>query len=164
MRTFGKIVVGYVIYFSSFFSVIYMFIYVMFNGGRKLTLHCLSLVHANKGRVPFCKFNCKWHRTFIVSSQCCGRKDDANFSSLFIPVPVKPNPDDINVGAELTGALNKSDLLKVLNKFYQRKEIKLLALESGLDSKYINHVITFLLLRFYTDINNAISEHCCTVW
>ena len=108
----------------------------MFNSGRKLTLRCLSLAHANKGGVSFCKYRCIWHRTFVSSSQCCGRKDDANFSSLFIPVPVKPNPDDINVGAELTGALNKSDLLKVLNKFYQRKEIKLLALESGLDSMY----------------------------
>jgi hypothetical protein len=93
----------------------------------------------------------------VVSAQCSGRKDDANISSLFIPVPVKPNPDDINVGAELTGALNKSDLLKVLNKFYQRKEIKLLALESGLDSMYIKSIsLPFLLLRLCTGINNAI--------
>lgn len=123
----------FVIYFSCCLLVIY--IYAMFNGGRKLTFRCLSIVHANKVGVSFCKYRI-WHRTFVASSQCCGRKDDGNFSSLFIPVPVKPNPDDINVGAELTGALNKSDLLKVLNKFYQRKEIKLLALENGLDSMY----------------------------
>jgi len=54
---------------------------------------------------------------------------------LFVPVPVKPNPDDINVGAELTGRLNKGDLLKILNRFYQKPEIKQLALENGLDSK-----------------------------
>lgn len=68
-----------------------------------------------------------------------GKKDDVSISSLFVPVPVKakPNPDDINVGAELTGALNKADLLKVLNKFYQLKEIKQLLVENGLDSKYI---------------------------
>lgn len=67
-----------------------------------------------------------------------GKKDDVNISSLFIPVPVKakPNPDDINVGAELTGELNKADLLKVLNKFYQQKEVKLLLQENGLDSKF----------------------------
>jgi hypothetical protein len=108
----------------------------MFNGGSKLTLRSLALIQANKGGVSFCKFRHKWHRAF-VTSQCCRKKDDVNLSSLFIPVPIKPNPDDINVGAELTGALNKSDLLKVLNKFYQKKEIKSLALESGLDSMYM---------------------------
>lgn len=62
------------------------------------------------------------------------KKDDV-LSTLFIPVPVKPSPDDINVGAELTGRLNKGDLLKILNRFYQKPEIKQLALENGLDSK-----------------------------
>lgn len=83
----------------------------------------------------------------LVSEKCCkysstyfqqrrSKKDDASVSSLFTPVPVKakPNPDDINVGAELTGTLNKADLLKVLNKFYQQKEIKQLLTENGLDS------------------------------
>lgn len=69
---------------------------------------------------------------------CRGKKDDSSISSLFIPVPIKPNPDDINVGAELTGSLNKADLLKVLNKFYSKKEIKQLLLESGLDSKLLD--------------------------
>lgn len=62
------------------------------------------------------------------------KKDDV-LSTLFVPVPVKPSPDDINVGAELTGRLNKGDLLKILNRFYQKPEIKQLALENGLDSK-----------------------------
>lgn len=65
-----------------------------------------------------------------------GKRDDTTVSSLFIPVPVKPNPDDINVGAELTGSLNKADLLKVLTKFYQRKEMKQLLSDHGLDSMY----------------------------
>lgn len=58
-----------------------------------------------------------------------------NVSSLFTPVQIKPNPDDINVGAELTGTLNKADLLKVLNKFFQNPSIKHLLTENGLDSK-----------------------------
>lgn len=70
----------------------------------------------------------------MVSIQKRFKKDD-NLSTLFVPVPVKPSPDDINVGAELTGRLNKGDLLKVLNRFYQKPEIKQLALENGLDSK-----------------------------
>lgn len=61
---------------------------------------------------------------------------DTNLSTLFTPVQVKPNPDDINVGAELTGNLNKADLLKVLNRFYQNPAIKQLLTENGLDSKY----------------------------
>lgn len=72
----------------------------------------------------------------LVTIQKRFKKDD-NLSTLFVPVPVKPNPDDINVGAELTGRLNKGDLLKVLNRFYQKPEIKQLALENGLDSKVI---------------------------
>lgn len=70
----------------------------------------------------------------VVLQQIRGKKDDTNLSSLFVPVPIKPNPDDINVGAELTGDLNKTDLLKVVNKFYQRKEIKQLLRDNGLDS------------------------------
>lgn len=69
-----------------------------------------------------------------------GKKDDTSLSQLFVPVPVKPNPDDINVGAELTGEINKADLLKILNKFYQKKEIKLLAKENGLDSKFMTYI------------------------
>lgn len=65
-----------------------------------------------------------------------GKRDDTSISSLFIPVPIKATPDDINVGAELTGSLNKADLLKVLNKFYQEKQIKMLLTENGLDSEY----------------------------
>lgn len=64
-----------------------------------------------------------------------GKKDDTNLSALFKPVPVKSNPDDISVGAELTGKLDKGELLKVLNKFTQKKETKILCLENGLDSK-----------------------------
>ncbi|CAB3370056.1 Hypothetical predicted protein [Cloeon dipterum] len=80
-------------------------------------------------------------RSGLLEQSCCpvvssfrGKKDDSSFSHLFVPVPVKPSSDDINIGAELTGAeINKDDLLRVLNKFYQRKEIKNLAKEHGLD-------------------------------
>lgn len=69
-----------------------------------------------------------------------GKRDDSNLSTLFTPIPIKPTPDDINVGAELTGAISKSDLLKVLSKFYQTKEVKQLLLENGLDGMlYFNH-------------------------
>ncbi|KAH0950142.1 hypothetical protein HN011_000369 [Eciton burchellii] len=69
--------------------------------------------------------------------QCRGKKSDSSNISepLFQPIPIKPNPDDINVGAELTGSIiKKKDLLKVLNSFMQKNEIKKLAEEYGLDS------------------------------
>ncbi|XP_043487445.1 ATP-dependent RNA helicase SUV3 homolog, mitochondrial isoform X1 [Polistes fuscatus] len=59
--------------------------------------------------------------------------DTSNINTLIRPVPVKSNPDDINIGSELTGDLNKTNLLIVLNKFIEIKEIKSLALEYGLD-------------------------------
>jgi Suv3 helical N-terminal domain len=68
---------------------------------------------------------------------CRSKSDSSNFSHLFVPVPVKIGQDDINVGhigAELTGGeINKDDLLKVLNKFYQRMDMRQLAKEHGLD-------------------------------
>lgn len=76
-------------------------------------------------------------RALVSGLQSRGKKDNANISTLFTPVPVKPTPDDINVGAELTGEISKSDLLKILSKFYQTPEIKQLLLENGLDSKYL---------------------------
>lgn len=67
---------------------------------------------------------------------CRGKKNDSsNLSSLFRPVPIKQSLDDINIGLELTGDLDKVELLKILNKFTQKKEVKILCMESGLDSK-----------------------------
>jgi len=69
---------------------------------------------------------------------CRGKKSNSNSNtseSLFQPIPIKPNPDDINIGAELTGStLKKKDLLKILNSFMQKNEIRKLATEHGLDS------------------------------
>ncbi|XP_050439291.1 ATP-dependent RNA helicase SUV3 homolog, mitochondrial [Adelges cooleyi] len=79
------------------------------------------------------------------------KKDDI-LSTLFVPVPVKPNPDDINVGAELTGSLNKGDLLKILNRFYQKNEIKQLAMENGLDN-YLQHQAYISFRRFCLEAN-----------
>lgn len=59
-----------------------------------------------------------------------------NVSALFKPVQVQHNVEEFDVGSELAGKLQKSDLLKILNKFTQRREIKALCLDNGLDSKY----------------------------
>jgi len=68
-------------------------------------------------------------------------------STLFVPVNIKPNSDEPNVGAELTGSLDKGQLLKILNKFYQKQEIKLLAMENGIDS-YLQHQVYISFRKF----------------
>ncbi|XP_063375115.1 ATP-dependent RNA helicase SUV3 homolog, mitochondrial [Cydia amplana] len=73
------------------------------------------------------------------------KHDRGGPSSLFVPVPVKPNPDDINIGEEFTGRLKKQDLLKILNRFYQKPEIRVLASENGLDDQLLHQA--FLSFR-----------------
>ena len=72
--------------------------------------------------------------TSIRNFEFRSKKDDTNFSALFKPVPIKTSSDDINIGAELTGVLDKAEVLKILNKFSQKKEVKLMCSEHGLDS------------------------------
>ncbi|CAG9862206.1 unnamed protein product [Phyllotreta striolata] len=81
------------------------------------------------------------------------KKTDTNLSSLFIPVEVKPNIDDINIGAELSGNLNKTDLLKILNKFFQNKEIKTLLADNGLD-QYLQHQAYVSFRRYCLEAQN----------
>ena len=52
-----------------------------------------------------------------------GRTDDGAMS-VFKPVLVKPNPDDLNFGEKIAGKINKQALLKELNLFYSHQEIK----------------------------------------
>lgn len=67
----------------------------------------------------------------------CKKTDPSSLSSLFKPVEIKLSQDDINVGAEITGvSVDKSEIMKILNKFAQRREIRMLCLENGLDSKF----------------------------
>lgn len=66
-----------------------------------------------------------------------GKKDDTTSSSLFKPVQMRPTEDDINVGAEITGsALDKAELVKILNRFFQKRETRLICMENGLDRKF----------------------------
>lgn len=76
-------------------------------------------------------FHRKWFSSFLILHR---KRGDDILSTLFVPVPVKPNADDINVGTELTGTLNKSNLAKLLNQFQQHQDVKIILAENGLDS------------------------------
>jgi len=73
------------------------------------------------------------HRAAFLFSR---KKPETNLSTLFKPVQVHAYVDSEDVGSELSGKLEKAELLKILNKFTQRREIKSLCNENGLDGTY----------------------------
>ncbi|XP_014670321.1 PREDICTED: ATP-dependent RNA helicase SUPV3L1, mitochondrial-like [Priapulus caudatus] len=77
------------------------------------------------------------------------KTDNSEQNELFVPVSIKPsvNDDNINVGEELGGQLNKADLLRVLNMFYKRPEIKRLCQDSGLDTRLFHQ--SYISFRRY---------------
>ncbi|XP_017274143.1 ATP-dependent RNA helicase SUPV3L1, mitochondrial [Kryptolebias marmoratus] len=69
-------------------------------------------------------------------------------TSLFVPISLKTDDlDDGSVGAELTQPLDKNELLKVLNRFYKRKEMQKLAADQGLDARLFHQA--FISFRKY---------------
>ncbi|XP_043251160.1 ATP-dependent RNA helicase SUV3 homolog, mitochondrial [Colletes gigas] len=72
--------------------------------------------------------------TQIISKKCSNKRSSKSVSVLYHPVPVKTNPNDKNIGIELTGTLNKSEIIKFLNIFEQKKSVMDLALKYGLDN------------------------------
>ncbi|XP_050815344.1 ATP-dependent RNA helicase SUPV3L1, mitochondrial isoform X1 [Gopherus flavomarginatus] len=95
-----------------------------------------------------------------------GRAPD---TSLFVPLhvqPVAPGPEG-DIGAELTQPLNKSEVLKILNKFYKRKEMQRLGGENGLDARLFHQA--FISFRKYiidsnflsADVHIILNDICC---
>ncbi|XP_048863146.1 ATP-dependent RNA helicase SUPV3L1, mitochondrial [Brienomyrus brachyistius] len=89
-------------------------------------------------------------------------------TSLFVPVDIKSEfSGDGTVGVELTQPLDKSELLKALNKFYKRKEMQKLASEHGLDARLFHQA--FISFRKYVletetlgaDLHITLSDICC---
>ncbi|TSK22586.1 ATP-dependent RNA helicase SUPV3L1, mitochondrial [Bagarius yarrelli] len=77
-------------------------------------------------------------------------------TSLFVPLAVKSDSTaDAAVGAELTRPLDKSELLKVLNRFYKRKEMQKLAADQGLDACLFHQA--FISFRKYVLEINTLS-------
>ncbi|KAI8737937.1 ATP-dependent RNA helicase SUPV3L1, mitochondrial [Biomphalaria glabrata] len=70
---------------------------------------------------------------------CCrykSKKSSDSLSSVIQPIAVQPaakNADDIDIGEELTGAIRKENMLKLLMQFHSREEVKKLAQSHGLD-------------------------------
>jgi Suv3 helical N-terminal domain len=64
------------------------------------------------------------------------KTNPSSISSLFKPIDVKPSQDDSNVGAEITGkTIDKNDIARILNRFVQLGEVRMLCVENGLDGE-----------------------------
>lgn len=78
----------------------------------------------------------------ISTTTSCNRSAsnyDKDLNEIVKPVPIKPFEKNYgNVGEELVGSLEKADLIKLLNKFYRRPNLKTLAKEHGLDSNLLH--------------------------
>ncbi|MBN3295901.1 SUV3 helicase, partial [Amia calva] len=99
------------------------------------------------------------------SSSSASRPPD---TSLFVPLNIKADyTGDGSVGAELTQQLDKSEVLKVLNRFYKRKEMQRLAAESGLDARLFHQA--FISFRKFVlesggigaDLHIILNDICC---
>lgn len=109
-----------------------------------------------------------------AGSVVCSRRVSSNSSSpkppdtsLFVPVSLKTDSSaDGSVGAELTQPLDRSELLKILNRFYKRKEMQKLAADHGLDARLFHQA--FISFRKYAlemsslpaDLHIILSDIC----
>ena len=78
----------------------------------------------------------KIFRQSLVKAKPDGEKLD--IGDIIQPVFVKPKEvtkDDINVGEELTGKLDKAQLMKKLTAFYRKQTTKALAKQRGMDDR-----------------------------
>lgn len=80
-------------------------------------------------------------------------KSKSSTSLLFTPVPVKIDDNTSPAGEELSGKLDKTKLVKIINAFYRKPELQQLAEENGLDSEFSKIClfnILFIFLCFWT--------------
>ncbi|XP_072236489.1 ATP-dependent RNA helicase SUPV3L1, mitochondrial [Leuresthes tenuis] len=89
-------------------------------------------------------------------------------TALFVPVSLKTDAlAEDSVGAELTQPLDKNELLKILNRFYKRKEMQKLAADQGLDARLFHQA--FISFRKFVlemtslpaDLHIILNDICC---
>ncbi|XP_054626674.1 ATP-dependent RNA helicase SUPV3L1, mitochondrial isoform X1 [Dunckerocampus dactyliophorus] len=84
----------------------------------------------------------------VVSSRSSSSSPKPPDTSLFVPITLKTDSSaNGTVGAELTQPLDKSELLKIVNRFYKKKEIQKLAADNGLDARLFHQA--FINFRKY---------------
>lgn len=99
---------------------------------------------------------------FTTNLQIRSKKTNPSVSTLFRPLDVRPsNDEDQNVGAEITGAkIDKNEMSRILNKFVQMAEVRMLCLENGLDGE--RRLIEYLI-TIYCDFSYSTATSVCVV-
>lgn len=99
----------------------------------------------------------------VSSSDFSSRPPD---TSLFVPLAIKSDISNDSVGLELTQQLDRVELLKILNRFYKRKEMQKLAADRGLDARLFHQA--FISFRKYVlemslsaDLHIILNDICC---
>uniref|UniRef100_A0AAY4E5X4 ATP-dependent RNA helicase SUPV3L1, mitochondrial n=1 Tax=Denticeps clupeoides TaxID=299321 RepID=A0AAY4E5X4_9TELE len=114
-------------------------------------------------RLPVPRRACAIRRA--ASSGSSSRPPD---TSLFVPLSVRSETSrDGDIGLELSQALDKSEILKALNRFYKRKEIQKVAAEQGLDARLFHQA--FISFRKYVlempslgaELHIILNDICC---
>ena len=120
----------------------------------------MSTIFVASRRLAFCR----WSRPVMVVRNKSTKGNNtvtagsSKMNFLFKPVLVTPNPDDINLGAEIADhKINRQALLKCLNKFHQSEDIKALAKEHGLDD-YLRDQAFISFRKFCMDVQHLPPE------
>ncbi|XP_075880210.1 ATP-dependent RNA helicase SUPV3L1, mitochondrial [Nelusetta ayraudi] len=128
---------------------------------------CAGRSHASSGVVSV-------HKKQQAASGICLRNFSSDNSapkppdtSLFVPVSLKIDSSlDGGVGAELSKPLDRNELLKIMNRFYKRKEMQKLAADHGLDARLFHQAfISFRkfvleLTSLPADLHIILSDVC----
>ena len=80
------------------------------------------------------------------------KPDDKGSSRLFKPVMVRTNPDDVDLGKEIAGDIDRSELLSRLNTFFKSEITRQLAREQGLDD-YLYWQVCISFRKYCMDVS-----------
>ncbi|XP_077376089.1 ATP-dependent RNA helicase SUPV3L1, mitochondrial [Festucalex cinctus] len=121
--------------------------------------HAFSGSVSLHGEYPMCA---------VVSSRKSSSSSKPPDTSLFVPLTLKNDLSaEGSVGAELTKPLDKHELLKIVNRFYKKKEMQKLAADNGLDARLFHQA--FINFRKYilevtslpADLHIILNDICC---
>ena len=71
------------------------------------------------------------------STPRCFEKNHESISDLFVPLQINPtkNVDETDIGESMCGKLKRKDIVKTMQLFFKRSEIRIAAEEVGVDRK-----------------------------
>lgn len=106
-------------------------------------------VRAQRRRATSALSLLKWQHAAASFRHLSSDPPSDRLAELFVPLAVSAakTVDDINVGEELGGRLQKKDLMRILQQFFQRQGVREAARVAGLERKMLGQskLILFVL-------------------